>query len=33
MCLFVSTDQSPPGIRRDPDQEANDAYRVHGGFR
>jgi hypothetical protein len=33
LCLFVSTDQSPPGIRRDPDQEANDAFRVHGGFR
>ena len=33
LCLFVSTDQSPPGITRDPDQEANDAYRIHGGFR
>jgi hypothetical protein len=33
LCLFVHTDQSPPGIRRDPDETANDAYRVHGGFR
>jgi hypothetical protein len=33
MCLFVSTDQTPPGVTRDHDQEANDAYRVHGGFR
>lgn len=33
MCLFVSTDQAPPGITRDHDEEANDAYRVHGGFR
>jgi hypothetical protein len=33
LCLFVSTDQAPPGIRRDPDEEANDAYRIHGGFR
>jgi hypothetical protein len=33
LCLFISTDQAPPGIRRDPDEEANDAYRIHGGFR
>jgi hypothetical protein len=33
LCLFVSTEQAPPGIRRDPDEEANDAYRIHGGFR
>lgn len=33
LCLFVSTDQSPPGIRRDPDQEGNDALRLHGGFK
>jgi hypothetical protein len=33
LCLFVSTDQAPPGIRRDPDEEAKDANRIHGGFR
>jgi hypothetical protein len=33
LCLFVHTDQSPPGIRRDPDETPNDGYRVHGGFR
>jgi hypothetical protein len=33
LCLFVSTDQSPPGVAADPDQEPNSAYRRHGGFR
>ncbi len=33
LCLFVSTDQSPPGVTRDHDEEPNDAYRAHGGFR
>jgi hypothetical protein len=32
LCLFVSTEQSPPGLRHDPDAEGNDAYRIHGGF-
>jgi hypothetical protein len=31
-CLFVSTDQAPPGVTRDHDEAANDAYRIHGGF-
>jgi len=33
LCLFVSTDQSPPGITEDPDRAPNAAYRMHGGFR
>jgi hypothetical protein len=33
LCLFVSTDQSPPGVAVDPDQAPNAAYRMHGGFR
>jgi len=33
LCLFVSTDQSPPGVTADPDRAPNGAYRVHGGFR
>ena len=33
LCLFVTTDQSPPGVTADPDQASNGAYRVHGGFR
>ena len=33
LCLFVSTDQSPPGVTKDPDQAPNAAYRMHGGFR
>ena len=33
LCLFVSTDQSPPGVVADPDRAPNSAYRVHGGFR
>jgi hypothetical protein len=32
LCLFVSTDQHPPGIRLDGDRVPNDVYRVHGGF-
>jgi hypothetical protein len=32
LCLFVSTDQRPPGITRDPDQAPNSVYRQHGGF-
>jgi hypothetical protein len=32
LCLFVSTDQHPPGVRRDPDRTPNSAYRVHGAF-
>jgi hypothetical protein len=33
LCLFVSTEQAPPGITRDHDESSNDTYRVHGGFR
>jgi hypothetical protein len=33
LCLFVSTDQAPPGVTRDHDEESNDVFRVHGGFR
>ena len=33
LCLFVSTDQSPPGVVADPDRAPNAAYRFHGGFR
>jgi hypothetical protein len=33
LCLFVSTDQRPPGITEDPDRVGNAAYRMHGGFR
>ncbi len=33
LCLFVTTDQSPPGVTADPDQAPNAAYRRHGGFR
>ena len=33
LCLFVSTDQSPPGVVADPDRVPNAAYRRHGGFR
>lgn len=32
LCLFVRTDQSPPGITEDHDRAPNDVYRVHGGF-
>jgi len=27
LCLFVNTDQRPAGVRRDPSQEPNDAFR------
>jgi hypothetical protein len=33
LCLFVSTDQHPPGVSADADQAPNAAYRSHGGFR
>ena len=33
LCLFVTTDQSPPGVTADPDRAPNAAYRQHGGFR
>jgi hypothetical protein len=32
LCLFVSTDQSPPGVTLDHDQHSNQAYRPFGGF-
>lgn len=32
LCLFVSTEQSPPGVRKDADRAPNTAYRVPGGF-
>ncbi len=32
LCLFVSTDQSPPGVAAVPDRAPNSAYRRHGGF-
>jgi hypothetical protein len=32
LCLFVRTDQSPPGVTEDPDRAPNSAYRSHGGF-
>jgi hypothetical protein len=33
LCLFVSTDQEPPGVTADPDRAGNAVYRSHGGFR
>jgi hypothetical protein len=30
LCLFVSTDQSPPGVTRDHDEHSNEAYRAPG---
>ena len=33
LCLFVTTDQRPPGVTEDPDRAPNAAYRRHGGFR
>jgi hypothetical protein len=33
LCLFVSTDQRPPGVTADPDRAGNAVYRTHGGFR
>jgi hypothetical protein len=32
LCLFVSTDQHPPGIKRDPEEVPNSSYRPYGGF-
>ena len=32
LCLFVSTDQHPPGVTRDPEQVPNRSYRPYGGF-
>jgi hypothetical protein len=32
LCLFVKTDQSPPGITRDHDEHSNQSYRSAGGF-
>ena len=32
LCLLVSTDQAPPGVRRDPDRTPNAGYRLGGGF-
>ena len=31
-CLFVSTDQQPPGVTRDTDEIPNREYRPYGGF-
>jgi hypothetical protein len=32
-CVFVSTDQHPPGVTRDPDEHSNtEGYRPYGGF-
>jgi hypothetical protein len=33
LCLFVTTDQRPPGVTEDPDRAPNAVYRSHGGFR
>jgi hypothetical protein len=33
LCVFVNTATQPPRVTRDPDQAANGAYRLHGGFR
>jgi 4-amino-4-deoxy-L-arabinose transferase-like glycosyltransferase len=32
LCLFVSTDQHPPGVTRDTDEVPNSTYRPYGGF-
>ncbi|HWT25380.1 MAG TPA: hypothetical protein VN213_17890 [Solirubrobacteraceae bacterium] len=32
LCLYVDTDQAPPGVRRDPSTEPNSALRTVGGF-
>jgi 4-amino-4-deoxy-L-arabinose transferase-like glycosyltransferase len=31
-CLFVSTDQHPPGVTRDTEEVSNHSYRPYGGF-
>src|SRR3954452_5806937 len=33
LCVFVKTDQRPPGVSVDGDRAGNDAYRLRGGFR
>jgi len=33
LCVFVTTDQQPPGVTEDPDRAPNAVYRLHGGFR
>jgi len=33
LCLFVDTEQRPPGLTRDSELVPNAAYQVHGGFR
>jgi hypothetical protein len=33
LCLFVTTDQRPPGVTADLDRAPNAVYRMHGGFR
>ena len=33
LCLFVTTDQHPPGVTRDTEEVSNsEAYRPYGGF-
>ncbi len=32
LCLFVTTDQNPPGVTRDTEEVPNAAYRPYGGF-
>jgi hypothetical protein len=32
LCLFVSTDQHPPGVTRDTEEVPNSSYRPYGGF-
>ncbi len=32
LCLFVSTDQHPPGVMRDTEEVPNSSYRPYGGF-
>jgi hypothetical protein len=32
LCLFVTTDQHPPGVTRDTDEVPNRSYRPYGGF-
>jgi hypothetical protein len=32
LCLFVTTDQQPPGVTRDTEEVPNSSYRPYGGF-
>ena len=32
LCLFVTTDQQPPGVTRDTEEVSNSSYRPYGGF-